>query len=399
MSANDTPGDGIRQRLTRARKRRALTQYGLAARTSYSRSHIAQVESGHKIPTPAFVAAVASALGLDPTSLYGQPIHTDNVNDDRVHDAIADLRRAISSADVAPDLDAPVRSLGELSRALVNAEELRHAARHVQLGGHLPALIEELTWHAHESEDPAAWTLLNRAHNLAASLTRRLGYTDLAGQIMEQATVSARESQDPHLPLMMTHRRALLMMNVAAWGPAMRLLEKAVGKVDAAKVDAVEVTGSLHLRAAVVSARAGSVSSAWDHYGQAVEASDRAGKPSLDAHGTDFNPGNLAIHRSSIAIELRDFDTAVTTDEVIRRDRVLAGVAPERRAHHEIDMSRVHVETGHADRALKRLLSAERIAPQMTRYHPQARTLVKHMVDAKRALPEELRGIQSRMGV
>ncbi|WP_199485231.1 hypothetical protein [Actinomadura craniellae] len=48
--------------------------------------------------------------------------------------------------------------------------------------------------------------------------------------------------------------------------------------------------------------------------------------------------------------------------------------------------------------ALKRLLSAERTAPQMTRYHPSARTMVAHLVDVRRTLPEPLRALHNRMG-
>ncbi|KAB2373218.1 helix-turn-helix domain-containing protein [Actinomadura montaniterrae] len=395
MSPDGAP-ETIGQRIARKRKQRGLTQHGLAQRTSYSRSHIAQVEAGHKVATPAFIAAAAAALGVDPSQIYGQPFRTESPRDDRVHSAISDLRRALVFSDVAPDLDAPPRTLDQLTAEIATANRLRHAARHAQLAARLPAVIEELTWHAHEAESPRAWALLNKAHNLSASLTRRLGYNDLAGQIMERASVSARMSQDPHLPLMMTHRRALLMMNVAAYGPALRMLQRAVGDADTGRPDAVEVVGALHLRAAVVSARGRNAAAAWDHYAQAAEVSRRAGGPSLDTHGSDFNPGNIAIHGAAIALELGDLDEAVRRDQRIT-DRTVAGMAAERRGHHEIDMSRVHVEAGDYDRALKRLLRAEKAAPQMTRYHPSARAVATHIGHARRTLPEPLRGLLNRM--
>lgn len=395
MSTGATP-DTIGVRVARYRKRAGLTQNGLAQRSRYSRCHIAQVEAGHKIATPAFVAAVAAALAVDSAEIYGQPYRGHTPGDDRVHGSIADLRRAMAYVDGGPDLDAPPRTLGELSAAVDEALTLRHQARHPQLAARLPTIIEELTWHAYEVSGPRPWTMLNRAHNLAASLTRRLGYNDLSGQIMERAAVSAARSQDPHLPLMIMHRRSLLMMGVAAYGPAVRLLETSLGEVDSSRPDATEVRGSLALRAAVVSARGRRASDAWDYYGQATEVSRAAGDPALDEHGTDYNPGNLAIHGAAIALELGDLDEAARRDEEIS-EPVLSGLAAERRAHHQIDMARVRVELGDYDRALSRVLAAERTAPQMTRYHPSARAVVAHLVDVRRTVPESLRRLHGRM--
>ncbi|WDZ91198.1 helix-turn-helix domain-containing protein [Nocardiopsis sp. HUAS JQ3] len=395
MAENKPPAE-VGKRVARARKRRGLTQLGLAQRTSYSRSHIAQVEAGHKVATASFIAAVAEAVQVDQTELYGQPFRGETPRGDRVHAPIPDIRRVMTFVDVPPDLEGPPRDLDRLAQELRRADGHRHRSRHSQLGALLPALLEELTWHAYETETPRAWALLNRAHTTAASLTRRLGYTDLTSVIMERAAVSARMSQDPNLPPLMSHRRALVMMSVSAWGPALKLLRRSASQVDHDRPDAVEVYGSLHLRAAVVAARAGDAATAQDHYAQAVETSERAGSPSLDRHGTDFDPGNLAIHRAALAVELRDYDEALKADRAIK-PRLLASVAPERRAHHLIDMTRVHVEQNELDRALRRLLAAERAAPQMVRYHPAARSVATHMQDRHRVLSEDLRGLLARM--
>jgi len=196
---------------------------------------------------------------------------------------------------------------------------------------------------------------------------------------------------------MVTYRRALLMMGVAAYGPAERLMEKSLAAADPTRPDGPEVLGALHLRAAMVCARARRAERAWEHYHQAVEVSERAGRPSLDRHGTDFDPGNLAIHGAAIALELGDLDEAARRDAQIPA-HLLDGLAAERRAHHEIDMSRVHLETGDHDKALARILQAERTAPQMTRFHPSARSVVTHLIDLRRTIPEPLRGLQHRMG-
>ncbi|GAB3209861.1 helix-turn-helix transcriptional regulator [Marinactinospora endophytica] len=394
--SDGTTSESVGRRLARARKRRSLTQEGLAQRSRYSRSHIAQVERGHKVATPAFVAAAAAALGVSPAELYGQPYRGSSAESDRVHAAIPEIRRALAYVGVGPDLDGPARPLSELRDEVAAVRRLLLDTRLVQVGARLPALLEELAWHAHETDAPEAWALLNRALASAVSLTRRLGYADLAVALLDRGEDAARRSQDPHLPLLVALPRALLLAEMAQWRPAMTLLDRAIARVDHDLADAREVFGSLQLRAAVTAARAGDAAAAWERYGIAVETVERG--PVVDVHATQWSAGNVALHGAAVATELRDMDEAVRRDRVIARGRVLAGLAVERRTHHEIDMARVHAEVGEYDRALERLAAAERVAPEMTRHHPTARTVVRYLVDVRRALPEPLRALHSRMG-
>jgi hypothetical protein len=192
----------------------------------------------------------------------------------------------------------------------------------------------------------------------------------------------------------------LLLAAVAQWRPALTLLDRAAGTVDREREDAGEVLGTAHLRSAVIAARGGDANAAWDHYGEAVEVRAEMGDRPGDVHGvtTGFTPSNVTIHGAAVAVELGDLDEASRRDREIG-ERVLKGLVPERRAHHEIDMARMHVEAGDYERATARVLGAERTAPQMTRFHPSARVVVGHLVDVRRTLPEPLRGLQARMGV
>lgn len=391
----DTP-DTIGQRVARARKRRGLTQQGLAGRTSYSRSHIAQVEAGHKAATPAFIAAVADVLKTEAGELYGQPYRGETPTADRVHRSIPDLRRALAWSDLPPELERTPRPLAVLAAEVATAKRLRRLARHVQLGDMLPAVMEELSYHAHETGDLAAWQLLSDAHCAAGELSRRLGYSDLADSMFKEAARFAVLSRDPHLPLIITWRRALVLMNHGALSPAVRLLERCTSRIVDGSPGDVEVSGALHLRAAVIAGRLGDAGSAWAHYEQATEISERAGSPHLDEYSTYFSPANLAIHGAAVATELGDYDEAVRRDTAIPSE-VLSDLVKERRAHHLIDMSRVHMEQGRTKSALARLIAAERVAPQMTRYHPSARTVATHLQNRQRVLSEDLRGLVGRM--
>jgi transcriptional regulator with XRE-family HTH domain len=384
----------IGKRVARIRKRRGLTQNGLAQRASYSRGLIAQVEAGHKVATPSFVAAVAEAMTADPAEIYGQPYHARGA-DDRVHAAIPELRRVLAYVDIGPELAGPPRPLERLAAEAATARRLIHKARLLKLGAMLPALIEELTWWAYETDDPKAWALLSRANGSAVSLTRRLGYSGDALAFLERGADAARRSGDPHLPMLVTLARSLLLVGMNQTRPALTLLDRASQGVQEGRKDSAELAGALFLRSAIVAARAHEDSRAWDYHGQADELVKRGGKVT-NVYGLEFTPANVDIHGAAVAVEVGDLDEASRRDRQIG-DLTLKRLPNERRAHHEIDMARANVETGDYERALDRIESAEKTAPQMTYFHPSARTVVDHLVDVRRTLPESLRRLHERM--
>lgn len=388
--------DTVGRRIARWRKQRGLTQVGLAQRANYSRSHLAQVEAGHKVATPVFVAATASALGVDAAVLWGQPFG----QDDRVHAAIPELRRVLAYINVGPELPGPPRDLDALAAEVATARRLEHRAQLGKLGQRLPAVLTELMYWAYETDDPRAWALLSKAFRSAVSLTRRLGYSGDALALLEAGANAARRSQDPHLPALMTLSRALLLIGMNEPKPALALLDRAAGSIHDDRADAGEVRGAIGLRSAIVAARATHdraehTAQAWDYWGEAAELI-RQGRVGQPHHGLEFTPANVAIHGAAVAVELGDMDEAARRDRNID-ERTLSELPPERRAHHEIDMSRALVEVGDHNKAEERLESADKIASEMVTFHPTARSVVTHLVNVRRTLPEPLRRLYHRM--
>jgi transcriptional regulator with XRE-family HTH domain len=389
------PDEGIGRRIARKRSARGLTQQGLADLSHVSRSLVQQVELGRRTATPSFVAAVATALQVDPAEIYGQPYHGATVRTNRVHTAVDEMRRALICIDI-PDVDVPPRALAALAAEVTNLRKLSQAARHVQVGVRIPAVLNELSVHAHDSDDPRAWSLLNSALAIAVALARRLGYNDLASFGIERAAAAALRSDDPNLSRLAELSRALLMMTIGAWKPGMKLVEQAAARVDRDSDQSRAVYGALHLRSAILSARAKRPGDAWEHHGLAAEVARQLPTRVPDFYGLQFNPPNVAIHGVAVAVELDDFDEAIRLDSVMKMP---VGMPAERRAHHEIDMGRALVSAGQWERALHRLTNAERAAPQMTRFHPMARESVARLVDHHRRLPEPLRVLQDHMGL
>ncbi|GAA4192540.1 hypothetical protein GCM10022252_34090 [Streptosporangium oxazolinicum] len=384
-------------RIARARKRRGWTQNGLAAKANVSRSLIAQVESGHKPATPSLVAIVARTCGVDAAEINGQPYRGSDKRTDAVHAAIPVIRRALAYADIAPELEIPPRPLEVLAVEMTALQKLQGSAAHVAVGSRLPAAIEELTIHTLESGLPGAWRLLHHSYALVVSLARRLGYNDLAHVAIERGAAAALRANDPHLQHLVSLSRTTLLLTLGSGDIALTLANRVVNNVDQSTPTGLEVYGSLHLRAAVSAARMGRASEAWDHHGHAADTVARiAPRDRLDPHGLQLNPANVAIHGCALATELGDYDTAIRLDADFKLPTSLYG---ERRAHHEIDMARAHLWLNENDKSLNRVLKAERIAPQMTRFHPMARETVRQLGPRYRIVPEKLRALEARMAL
>lgn len=393
--------DMIGRRIAHARKLRGLTQRELADRAKCSKSLIAQVEGGHKPATPALIGAVARALHIEVTELTGQPYRGSTANTDRVHEAIPQIRQALAHWDIPPELDVPPRPLPQLATAVQDVTRLRHAARYVELGARLPALIDELSVYAHTATDqdrPRVFGLLAETYIAADSMAYKLGYMDLFSIAVERAIWAARQSDDPLLPVVADYRRSMAFLATGAYGSGSRLVERNLRQLEPEMSDErpfLSVYGSLHLRQAILAARGNRASTAWEHIDAARETAKRAGGDTPD-YGLSFGPSNAEIHATAVAVELGD------ADEAVRRGANLvlpATVTPERMSHHYIDLSRAWLWQGWWDKALACVLTAERIAPQMTRYHPMSRETVARLLDIQRRLPSPLRGLARRMGI
>jgi transcriptional regulator with XRE-family HTH domain len=64
-----TPGDRMVKRLKTLRRRRGLTQEGLAAKAGLSRTYLARLETARQNPTLSTLVKLAKALGVPVTAL------------------------------------------------------------------------------------------------------------------------------------------------------------------------------------------------------------------------------------------------------------------------------------------------------------------------------------------
>ncbi|MGQ4617602.1 helix-turn-helix domain-containing protein [Nocardia sp. R7R-8] len=132
---------GVGERTARARKLARLTQTQLAHKANVSLSLLRKVEQGDRPASPAFIAAVARALGVNVEDLTGQP-YSPQPADSTAHATIRELRRRILAFTDEP-LTRPT-SLEKIAAALNRVREGMRRAQYSDLTAELPDVIHGL---------------------------------------------------------------------------------------------------------------------------------------------------------------------------------------------------------------------------------------------------------------
>ena len=389
---NDHTGTRIREQRRLAR----LTQRGLANRIPYSYSLLNQVECGARPATSDFVAAVAHALQVDVTVLTGQPYVTE-LQRDRLAELVRPIREALDLYDLGANPDLTVRPATELVTAAdhlcaeVRATHLRNAARA------LPGTIAELTHTAWSTPSTELWQALASTYRTAHDITVKLGYYDLSAVALDRMAWAAERASDPCLGAVRQYMRALVYFREGEYTIGKRLVSSGHGIVGQAEPtrEALAVAGQLHLGASVISARAEDQAAVDRHIKEARDLAKRTGDAS-EVHWLSFGPANVALHRMSAAVEMGQYDEALTQ---ARKIRLPASFATSRRAHFLIDRARTEMETGLTEKALDHLVEARKAAPEQTRYHPGARETIRGLVHLSRRTPDTLNHMAAWVGL
>lgn len=390
--SDDHPGTRVKEQRRLAR----LTQRELADRLPYSFSLLSQVECGARPASADFLAAAARALRVDVTVLTGQPYVT-QLHQDRLADLVRPIREALDLYDLGPDQDLTVRPDHELVAA---ADELCVQVRATRLHAAataLPDVITELTTAAWQAPSTALWQALASAYRTAHDLAVKLGYYDLSSVALDRMDWAAQRASDPCLAAVRQYMRALVYFREGEYAIGRRLIGSGHGILGQAGStrEALAVAGQLHLGASVLAARAYDETGVDTHIAEARLLARRTGDAS-EVHHLSFGPTNVAMHRMSASVEMRQYDEALKQAKAIR---LPASVATSRRAHFLIDRARSEMELGRTEAALGSLVAARRAAPEQTRYHPGARETIRGLVHASRRTPEALGGMASWIGM
>lgn len=174
----------------------------------------------------------------------------------------------------------------------------------------------------------------------------------------------------------------------------MPLGQSLIGDADET-VESLAVSGQLHLGATVIAARAQDKTTVKTHLAEARRLAYHTGEAG-HVHWLSFGPTNVQLHEVSADVELRHYGKAATDAAAV----TMPNSWPlSRRAHFYVDKARAEMEIGRTESALEDLVTARKMAPQQTRYHPGARETIKGLVHKRRTTPDTLDSMAAWIGL
>lgn len=379
-------------RIAVARKVNRMTQRQLAGAALISVSQLRKIEQGTRAVTPAVLACIARALGIDDSQLSGDP----RPDVSRVHQAILPIRWALDCYDL-PD-DEQSQPLNELRSVTVQATMHRLASQYTRLADMLPGLLNDLhraslTTRGHDQE--TVFALLTLAYRAADAIAAKHGFTDLSARAIELMRLAAARSADPLLGGMSAYVRAELFLRGPHTAAGLRSLSNAAESLQpGSSRPALATYGALHMRAAVLAARAGLPRQTEPHLDEARDVARHI--PDGVYHGTAFGPSSVRIHDIAVATEQGDAGRALTR---ARGWQPPPAVPAERRSHYFIELARAHLWAGDHGKALSSLYQARQIAPQHTRCNSQAHKTLLTLIRLQRHPPDRLLSFAAWAGV
>ncbi|WP_170134335.1 helix-turn-helix domain-containing protein [Murinocardiopsis flavida] len=357
-----------------------ITQERIALITGLGPSTVSRLEAGKPVHDLAKARRALHRLGAlvphEPTSAGAEPPET------------AALRRLVAVYDL-PD-DGPVRPMPALRTAVSEVVGHRLNSRYAQVTSRLPLLIPELTRALERQQGARRYEiarLLVQCYRAADAVADKNGAYDLSARIIQVMLWASEQAEDPCTRAAAQYVRAEVFFASSGFEDGRRMLERAAGGVQPGdSVRAAAAYGALHMRAAVLAARAGAGGRARDHLAETHAVARRVDEAVYD--GTAFGPGSVRIHEVTLELGLDSPERALAA---------AAGWVPslsipaERRSHFHIDLARAHLLTDRRESALDALEEAHRIAPEHVRLHPDVRAVLAALARAEGSGSESAR--------
>lgn len=398
----------IRERIQYWRVRNGLSQAQLADDARISLSLVRKIETGERAITQPTLTALARALHVDINELTGQPYDRYGDQPDRVHAAIPELRHVLTYWGLPPALDAPLRPLDQLVQDAERIARLRQRDKNIEVVEQLPPLLTEAVVRLHDDHitEPdraslvdATVTLLHAAH----SVTYKVGYGDLSVIVEYELQRLADLVQHPVLSAFSAWARTTSLMRLGDYDRGLVLMDQARAVLEPLSDDgALRMSGALHLRSAILAARAprSSADTAYDHMREARRISFRL---EVDTPGgwrdLAFGPSNVDIHDVATAVEAGDAQRALDiADRMHLPEATMVKTTPTRLGHHYIDLSRAQLGHGLYRKAEASLLRAFEVAPQQTRHHPMAHEVSDALLRVHNRANPQLAALRNKLG-
>jgi transcriptional regulator with XRE-family HTH domain len=385
----------IGRRLRQIRRWRDKSLVVTAGLAGMSKSQLQRIETGERaLDSRSEIVALANALQVAPSELTRVDVPAPGNGD--TDSAVETVRLALMAVNHNhPGGEVlPVDAVRERVAALVGA--ISAGDQKLTARG-LPVLIRDL--HASIAAGRDVAELLELAALLHTQAT--IGWLRTAGaavDLREQASLLANRAAE--------ERDTPTTRGLAAAGAVRVMLSTGAFDLARAELDAVTVptttpelmqlAGMLALYRAEVAAadsRPGDVNPALE---QADELAARTGEG--NAYWLGFGPANTAFCRTSVALDLKDYDQAVTAAESVNPH---VHSNRSRQAAYWVYYGRALARVRRRNDAVTALRRAELIVPHRVQRDPFARDVIAELLVRSRrdTIGRELRGMAYRAGL
>ncbi|WP_157180355.1 hypothetical protein [Protofrankia coriariae] len=236
----------------------------------------------------------------------------------------------------------------------------------------------------------------------AAKLASKLKDHDLAWVCADRAAQSALTAHAPALAATAHRQIACVFHETGRWQDAERISLQAAETLtrtgDGHSPDVLSARGALFLLAAMTAAHQGDRAEARRRLAYAAEDAKRLGGDG-NRLWSGFGPTNVALHALGVSLACDAPTGAVEIGNRIDTSALPSSLVG-RRAQVHVDVADAHARLRDDATATVHVLEIERLAPQVLRFHAQARDVVGTML--RRACGSTfpvLRGVADRAGI
>lgn len=239
---------------------------------------------------------------------------------------------------------------------------------------------------------------------LTAKLATKRGDGETGLAAAELARVAAEKAEDTFGLAAAAYQRTCALLRTSGMKDSEQIKDAEEIAVSAATAlrgqDPQNVTwrGALTLISSIIAARRVDDVEASERLDHADELAQWLG---VDGNigWTAFGPSNVLIHRTSVAVTLHDPRRALATAEQLDITALPTGLNG-RQAQFHLDSAWAHTQLAEDPEAVIHLLETERVAPELVRTNPNARSLIADLLARERRLQvPALRGLALRAGV
>lgn len=367
-----------------------------------------RVERGDKaVAGRHMLESMARALRVHPIEVTGQPWAPQDVVSSEAHAGLWGIEIALERYELGVDpveLTDPglVVAWPQIAVEVELLEKSLHwSADYASLGELTPGLLGQLHGAYVRMPQCRREVLLGliSAYSSAATVTRRLGVRGLptlAAQAVRQCAQVLDEPVWLGYAVWLRGAATGVLDRVAQYRRSVVAAEALTGRLDSS--DAVQVCGVLHLSAALAAAAQADRDTTATHLAEAAALAARMDTEVGAWANLWFGSVDVGVWRTSLAVELGDYDQAV---------KAAKGVRPEllpnsRQARFWADLGRALIVAKRTRaKGVRVLLHADQLAPQLIYHDVFVRETVADLLRQARreAGGPQLRGLAWRMGV